>query len=100
MNSETEIERLKALLQSLLSEEPVMWDEVHAVERDLKFLLGTGGLGEDKPYAFGESPAEQETPFQSHSPPAEPFQPVLSVQLAPSVELYSATKASRSICGT
>jgi len=28
-----------------------MWDEVHAVERDLKFLLGTGGLGEDKPYA-------------------------------------------------
>jgi len=32
-----------------------MWDEVHAVERDLKFLLGTEELakepGEDKPYA-------------------------------------------------
>ena len=46
-----EIETLQKLGQSLLSEEPVMWDEVHAVERDLKFLLGTGGLGEDKPYA-------------------------------------------------
>jgi len=32
-----------------------MWEEVHAVERDLKFLLGTEELakepGEDKPYA-------------------------------------------------
>jgi len=32
-----------------------MWDEVHAVERDLKFLLGTEELAkepvEDKPYA-------------------------------------------------
>ena len=32
-----------------------MWDEVHAVERDLKFLFGTEELtkepGEDKPYA-------------------------------------------------
>jgi len=46
-----QIETLQKLRQSLLSEEPVMWDEVHAVERDLKFLLGTGGLGEDKPYA-------------------------------------------------
>ena len=46
-----QIETLQKLRQSLLSEEPVMWDEVHAVERDLKFLLGTGGLGEDTPYA-------------------------------------------------
>jgi len=49
------IETLQKLRQSLLSEEPVMWDEVHAVERDLKFLLGTEELtkepGEDKPYA-------------------------------------------------
>lgn len=34
------IERLKELRQSLLSEDTVMWDEVNAVERDLKFLLG------------------------------------------------------------
>ena len=46
-----QIQTLQKLRQSLLSEEPVMWDEVNAVERDLKFLLGTGGLGEDKPYA-------------------------------------------------
>ena len=50
-----QIETLQKLRQSLLSEEPVMWDEVHAVERDLKFLLGTEELtkelGEDKPYA-------------------------------------------------
>jgi len=49
------IETLQKLRQSLLSEEPVMWDEVHAVERDLKFLFGTEELtkepGEDKPYA-------------------------------------------------
>jgi len=49
------IETLQKLRQSLLSEEPVMWDEVHAVERDLKFLLGTEELtkepAEDKPYA-------------------------------------------------
>jgi hypothetical protein len=47
MNSETEIERLKALLQSLLSEEIVMWDEVNAIERDLKFLLGNEALASD-----------------------------------------------------
>ena len=50
-----QIETLQKLRQSLLSEVPVMWDEVHAVERDLKFLLGTEELakepGEDKPYA-------------------------------------------------
>ena len=46
-----QIETLQELRQSLLSEETVMWDEVNAVERDLKFLLGTEGLGEDKPYA-------------------------------------------------
>ena len=46
-----EIETLQELRQSLLGEETVMWDEVYAVERDLKFLLGTEGLGEDKPYA-------------------------------------------------
>ena len=46
-----EIEALQELRQSLLSEETVMWDEVHAVERDLKFLLGTEEPVEDKPYA-------------------------------------------------
>jgi len=40
MKSETEIERLKTVLQSLLSENTIMWDEIHAVERDPKFLLG------------------------------------------------------------
>ena len=49
------IERLQELRQSLLGEEVVMWDEVNAVERDLKFLLGTQQLtieaDEDKPYA-------------------------------------------------
>ncbi len=44
MNSKTEIERLKTLLQSLLSEDTVMWDEIHAVERDLKFLLANEEL--------------------------------------------------------
>jgi len=42
-----QIETLQKLRQSLLSEEPVMWDEVHALERDLKFLLGTEELRED-----------------------------------------------------
>jgi len=46
-----QIETLQELRQSLLSEETVMWDEVHAVERDLKFLLGTEEPVEDKPYA-------------------------------------------------
>ena len=44
---DTEIERLKALLQTLLSEEMVMWDEVNAVERDLKFLLGNEALASE-----------------------------------------------------
>ena len=38
------IERLKELRQSLVSEKVVMWDEVNAVERDLKFLLGKDEL--------------------------------------------------------
>ena len=38
------IERLKELRQSLLSEKVVMWNEVNAVERDLKFLLGKDEL--------------------------------------------------------
>jgi len=46
-----QIETLQELRQSLLSEETVMWDEVHAVERDLKFLLGIEEPVEDKPYA-------------------------------------------------
>ena len=50
-NIEQQIQTLQALRQSLLSEETVMWDEVHAVERDLKFLLGTEEPVEDKPYA-------------------------------------------------
>jgi hypothetical protein len=35
-----QIETLQALRQSLLGEETVMWDEINAVERDLKFLEG------------------------------------------------------------
>ncbi|MDC1528300.1 hypothetical protein N8600_04480 [Gammaproteobacteria bacterium] len=46
-----EIEALQELRQSLLSEETVMWDEVYAVERDLKFLLGTEELSQETPYA-------------------------------------------------
>jgi len=42
-----QIQTLQKLRQSLLSEEPVMWDEVHAVERDLKFLLGTQELSKE-----------------------------------------------------
>ena len=45
-------------------------------------------------------PDSQVTPNQKHSVPADPNQPVLSVQLAPSVELYNAINASRSICET
>ncbi|MFT5320850.1 MAG: hypothetical protein ACI934_000995 [Pseudohongiellaceae bacterium] len=41
------IERLKELRQSLLSEDTVMWDEVNAVERDLKFLLGNEVLASE-----------------------------------------------------
>ena len=40
MKSEIEIERLKTVLQSPLSENTIMWDEIHAVESDPKFLLG------------------------------------------------------------
>lgn len=54
-----QIETLQKLRQSLLSEEPVMWDEVHAVERDLKFLLGTEELAKkpekDKPYSANDA---------------------------------------------
>ena len=42
-----EIETLQALRQSLLGEETVMWDEINAVERDLKFLLGTEELAKE-----------------------------------------------------
>ena len=38
-------------------------------------------------------PESQVTPNQKHSVPADPNQPVLFVQLAPSVELYNAIKA-------
>jgi hypothetical protein len=41
---DTEIEGLKELRESLLGEETVMWDEVNAIERDLKFLLGNEEL--------------------------------------------------------
>ena len=44
-------------------------------------------------------PLVQVIPNQLHSVPAAPNQSVLSVQLAPLVELYKAIKASRSICG-
>ena len=42
-----EIETLQELRQSLLGEETVIWDEVYAVERDLKFLLGTEELAKE-----------------------------------------------------
>ena len=42
-----QIETLQALRQSLLSEETVMWDEINAIERDLKFLLGNEELAND-----------------------------------------------------
>lgn len=39
-------------MESLLAEENVMWDEVNAVERDLRFLQGnTGSPVSDTPYA-------------------------------------------------
>jgi hypothetical protein len=44
---EQEIETLQALRLSLLSEEVILWDEVNAVERDLKFLLGTQELTQE-----------------------------------------------------
>jgi len=50
-----QIVTLQALRQSLLNEEPIMWDEVNAVERDLKHMVEQNelaqGVGEDKPYA-------------------------------------------------
>jgi type II secretory pathway component PulJ len=36
--TEQEIQRLEQVLENLLNEEEVMWDEVNAVERDLKTL--------------------------------------------------------------
>ncbi|MBT5483411.1 MAG: hypothetical protein HOK55_01665 [Gammaproteobacteria bacterium] len=52
---EREIQRLKLLRTSLLREDEVLWDEVNAVERDLKFLLCARELDkepmEDRPYA-------------------------------------------------
>ena len=44
---DTEIEGLKELRENLLGEETVMWDEVNAIERDLKFLLGNEALASD-----------------------------------------------------
>jgi len=44
---DTEIEGLKELRESLLGEETVMWDEINAIERDLKFLLGNEELAND-----------------------------------------------------
>ncbi len=44
---EQEIETLQALRLSLLSEEVILWDELNAVERDLKFLLGTQELTQE-----------------------------------------------------
>ncbi len=44
---EQEIEALQERRLSLLSEEVVLWDEVNAVERDSKFLLGTQELSQE-----------------------------------------------------
>jgi hypothetical protein len=45
-------------------------------------------------------PVPQVMPYQSHSVPVSPFQPVLSVQLSPFVLIYSARRASRSVSVT
>ena len=53
MDSASEqIRKLEQRLKSLLGEENVMWDEVNAVERDLRFLQGNiGRQTSDSPYA-------------------------------------------------
>ena len=46
------IEMLQEQRQNLLDEDPVMWDEVNAVERELKFLGAEVHVcQENKPYA-------------------------------------------------
>ena len=47
-----QIRKLERRLKSLLGEETVMWDEVNAVERDLRFLQGNiKQQTSDSPYA-------------------------------------------------
>ena len=46
-----QIELLQGQRQSLLNEDPVMWDEVNAVERDLKSLRVALEQSSDTPYA-------------------------------------------------
>jgi len=47
-----QIRKLERRLKSLLAEETVMWDEVNAVERDLRFLQGNiKQQTSDSPYA-------------------------------------------------
>jgi len=50
-STEQEIQRLQQVLESLLSEENIMWDEVNAVERDLKALRIAPEQASDTPYA-------------------------------------------------
>ena len=62
-----QIRKLKQRLQSLLAEDNVMWDEVNAVERDLRFLQGNTGqeithtpyAAEDAAIAMMESAAKR-----------------------------------------
>ena len=63
-----QIEILQAQRLSLLNEEPVMWDEVNAVERDLKSLRialeqlpGTPYAAEDAAIAMMESATKSNT---------------------------------------
>jgi len=52
MKSKSELQLQIEILQeqrlSLLNEDPVMWDEVNAVERELKFLLAEVHPHEEK----------------------------------------------------
>lgn len=45
--TEQQIQLLEAEKRSLLSEDHVLWDEVNAVERELRFLRGLSGLQSD-----------------------------------------------------
>lgn len=69
MDSASEqIRKLEQRLKSLLGEENVMWDEVNAVERDLRFLQGnierqtsdSSYAAEDAAIAMMESAAKRQ----------------------------------------
>ena len=51
LSLQLQISRLEAQLEGLFAEEEVMWDEVNAVERDLKSLRVALEQSSDTPYA-------------------------------------------------